>query len=295
MKLSIIIISYNTKDLLNQCLSSLTVQPSDHSTIEIIVVDNASVDGSAELVKQKYPQVHLLQNNTNIGFGPANNLAAAKATGEYVLFLNSDTSLKKNALSQLLTQLSKDQPDIASCKLINPDGSLQPQGGALPNLLNLKLWMLNLDHVPLLKQLIPPYQNHQPSYFSSKQHPGWVAGTAMVVKRSVFKQLNGFDKNMFMYAEDIDLCWRAIKHNYQITYWPKPHITHVGQGSSTSQNAILGEFNGLIYLYKKHQPTWQLPLLKIILKSGALFRSVLFAIIGQHEKSAIYTQALKLG
>jgi hypothetical protein len=247
------------------------------------------------MVKQEFNTVRLIQNDTNLGFGRANNLAAATARGDYLFFLNSDTVVPKEALSRLAAQLNSQKPDLAGCRLLNEDGSLQPQGGALPNLGNVMLWMLNLDHLPLISRLLPPYQNRNPSSFNQLNHPGWIAGTAMIIKNSVFKQLQGFDPAIFMYAEDIDLCWRARKSGYSVTYWPQPTIVHLGQGSGLSQNAIIGEFKGLTYLFKKHYPLWQLPLLQALLKAGAFYRALIFAIIGRHAKSQIYVQAFKLG
>ena len=294
MILSIIIPSFNTSDLLMKCLESIIIQPFDHSAIEIILVDNASSDDSVELVKRQFPRVKVIENRQNTGFAQAVNAGVHEAAGEYLLVLNSDTEFSKNTLGQLLDQVHHFRPEIAACRLVNPDGSLQPQGGFLPNLGNICLWMLNLDNLPLIRNLVKPYQLRYGSFFTHDQAMGWVSGTAMLVEKSVALNLQGFDEHLFMYAEDIDFCFRAHQKGYTVRYFSKPIIIHRGQGSGSPEKAILGEFNGLIYLFQKYYPAWQIPVLKLSLRIGSLLRLFVFGMIGRHELQKIYQKAYHL-
>lgn len=297
MILSIIIVSYNAKDLLDQCIHSLFAQKFESDLpqdFEVIVVDNASTDGSPELIAVKYPHIKLIRNSQNLGFGRANDLGAKIASGDYLYFLNSDTVMRPNHLQEIFMLITTRHPAIFSCKLINPDGSLQPQGGFAPNLINTFFWMVNLDNVPLLRRLVRPYQLRYASFFQKDQLIGWVGGTAMVIKASIFSQLNGFDPQIFMYAEDVDFCYRAKKAGLRVYYFASSSLIHRGQGSGSTLQSITGEFDGLKYIFKKHKPQWQLPLLRLNLKLGSLLRCVVFAIIGKHERSKIYKQAYQV-
>ncbi len=294
MDLSLIIVSYNTRELLNRCLSSLFSPEFRQDAVEVIVVDNASTDGSPAMVADRFPSVKLIRNQQNIGFGRANDLAAQVARGQYLLFLNSDTVLFENTLTILRSRLTQDQPELASFRLENPDGSLQPKGGFHPHLINLLLWMLNLDNLPLMRSLVRPYQVRYHRFFDCDRSIGWVGGTALLIKATIFAALNGFDPQIFMYAEDVDLCYRACRRGYRVRYWASPAIIHLGQGSSTAAASIIGEFNGLRYFFRQHKPRWQTPLLRLELKLGCLLRFLVFAIIGKHDDSETYRKALAL-
>jgi len=294
MDLSIIIVSYNTKDLLHQCLSSIA-KSTDTLTKEIIVVDNNSQDGSVEMVQTSFPSVKLLTFKNNRGFGVANNQGAKEAIGEYLFFLNSDAYVKKTTLQTFFKLVNKSKAGLASCRLENPDGSLQPQGGFLPHLFNILFWMWFIDDIPFLNANIPAYQLRRPSFFLKNQIMGWVGGTALLIKRRLFADMGGFDEHIFMYTEDVDLCYRARYRQEKVFYFQKPRIIHLGQGSSTSGNSILGEFKGLKYLFTKHKPPWQLPILRFLLKSGALLRIIVFGIIARDDtKKRIYEEAYRL-
>jgi len=296
MDLSIIIISYNTKDYLKKCLTSVDEDLSQ-STIkaEIIVVDNDSQDNSVKMVETKFPKVKLIKSKTNLGFGKANNLGAAKAKGKYLLFLNSDTQVGKNALSNMLSLAKDNNTDISSCRLLNTDGSIQPQGGFLPRLTNLALWMLFIDDIPLINRLFKRYQESRISFFESDQHMGWLSGTALLVKRISWQKLGGFDENIFMYGEDVDFCYQAKKRHMIIQYFNQPQITHHGQKSGSSEGAVLGEYKGLLYVFKKHKSAWEMLFLKLLLKTGAILRIIIFGIIrADVQKKKIYQKAFNL-
>jgi len=292
--LSIIIVSFNTKKVLLSCLKTIYASR-DRLKKEVIVVDNDSQDGSVKMVKKRFPQVKLVTAGKNLGFGRANNLGVNVQSGRYLWFLNSDTLLGKNTIGLLWQEAQKVKAQIASCRLLNPDGSIQPQGGFLPRLSRQVAWMLFVDDLPLLGRLVKPYQQRRISFFESDQRPGWLGGTALLVKASLFKKLGGFDEAIFMYAEDVDFCLRAQKLNISPYYFSRPSLTHLGQASGSSRGAVLGEYQGLKYVYKKHKPAWEYPALRWLLKIGAVLRVIIFGIILQDKnKYEVYTQAFKL-
>jgi GT2 family glycosyltransferase len=271
------------------------MRSNDRLKREIFIVDNASTDGSLEAIAKQYAEVKCVHNAQNIGFGPANNQAAAMATGKYLLFLNSDTEIYPDTIDDWWNAVEETDSAISSCKLINPDASIQPQGGALPNLGNLFAWMFFIDDIPGLNMLFKPYQQRRNRYFVVNQHPGWVAGAALWVKKSVFDNLSGFDPAIFMYGEDVEFCYRAHKQGIGVDYFAKPQIMHLGQGSGSPKNALLGEYKGLQYLYQKHHSRWQLSLVRLFLKLGALLRIIIFGMIrGDAQRKTIYQEAYKL-
>ncbi|MFH0943090.1 MAG: glycosyltransferase family 2 protein [Candidatus Beckwithbacteria bacterium] len=286
MDLSIIIVNYNTKAITANCLKTIK-NSKDSLKKEVIVVDNGSNDGSIEYLKQKFPQYQIYSSGGNLGFAQGNNFGFTKAKGKYIWLLNSDTLLKSNTISTLMKLAVKNNSSIASCKLLNSDGSIQFQGGSLPTLCNLAVWMFFIDDLPILKSLIKSYHQNQNNYFRKDQHPGWLSGTALLVKASLYRQLGGLDEKIFMYGEDVEFCYRAAKSRHQLDYFSVPQLTHLGQASGSSRGAILGEYKGLKYIYKKHHSFWQSCILSLLLKIGALLRLILF-------RNKIYAEAFKL-
>jgi len=184
---------------------------------------------------------------------------------------------------------------IASPQLLNPDGSIQPQGGALPSLLNLAAWMWFVDDLLLLNRLFTPYHQSNLSYFKHTRPLGWVAGTAMFIRRQALDKIGLLDEHIFMYSEDTDLCLRAYRQDFEVYNVSSGQVVHLGQGSGFQETALLGEYRGLKYLFNKHYPAWQRPILSFLLKSGALLRLTIFGtILGDKPKYHAYKKALKL-
>lgn len=302
--LSVIIVSHNTKELLKKCLESV-LEDIRLSTIsaEIIVVDNGSVDGSLEQVqrltglKTREIEIKVIANRENVGFAKANNQGAKIATGKYFLFLNSDTIAGQKTLQTMVEFMDQNQKvGIASCQLRNPDGSIQPQGGSLPRLSTVAIWSFFLDDIPVLHDILPSYQLQRKSFFTGvPKRIGWVGGTAMFVRNELWKKLGGFDEHLFMYGEDVDLCYRANKDGFGVMVNPAVSITHKGQGSSGEARWVTGEVRGLLHLFKKHKPAWELPLLKLILMVGMTLRWFIFGILSKDEAlKRAYAQAIRM-
>jgi GT2 family glycosyltransferase len=302
MELSVIVVSYNTKNLLKQCLASV-FKYTKGINFEVLVVDNASEDDSAAMIKKDFLQARLIENKKNLGFAAANNQGIKQAKGKYVLLLNSDTILKENSLRKMIDWMEKNNKvGVASCQLVYQDGSIQRTGGYFPNLLRIFSWMFFFDDLPLIKELIKPFHPHEPrtgwlsSQYFQKQHlQDWVTGAFFLVRKRVIDQIGLLDEKFFMYVEEVEFCYRAKKAGWQVIYLPITKIVHLALKSGTQAGARLGEYQGLIYFYKKHKPSWQLQILKIFLKTGALLRLLIFGIMkNDPEMRRIYAQAFKV-
>lgn len=295
LDLSIITISYNTRDILHACLTSIVKYTHDLD-YEIIVVSTGSNDGSLEMIKdfsQKNPKVKLVDAKANIGFGRGNNLGVKHARGEYLLFLNSDTLIFNNALKEAV-DIIREHPEAGaySCRLLNADGSFQPSGGHFPTFGNLFAWQLGLDDLPVLSHLISSFHPKQ-SQYDQNRDMDWVTGAFMMIKKNLFDQVGGFDKNIFMYTEEMELCYRLAQLGHRTFYTNTPAITHLGGASGGSYLALTEEIKNMLYFWRKHQPSWQMPLVKLFFWTGSLLRLLIFGIIkGDDKARRAYQDAL---
>ena len=233
MDLSIIVVSYNTRQLLGDCLRSLYAAEAPPGGMEIIVVDNASADGSPEMVRQRYPQARLIVSDENRGYSAANNLGSAAATGDTLLFLNSDTVVAADALVRPLRYL-QDHPAAGALtvRLVYPTGERDPdnhRGFPTP-------WNA-FCHFTLLSRLFPNsprFNGYFRSYedFSAVHPVPVIAGSYMMMPRALDGQLGGWDETYFFYGEDIDYCYRIHEAGYQIIYYPLVEVVHYKGASS---------------------------------------------------------------
>lgn len=320
MILSVIIISYNTKELTLKAVESVVTSIQDKKLldrVEILVVDNNSTDGTvAALTKIKsgleLPLV-VFKNSDNLGFAAANNQAISISKGEYILLLNSDTEVHAGALEELLGVFSKfpvseispyeahidlptDRVGIIACGLQNPDGSPQAQGGMLPNLLTLCSQMFFLDDLPIIGHFLPSTQQRDTSLLESRKDLisfGWVAGTAMCIRRATIDEIGDLDENIFMYGEDMEYCLRAKKHHWDVGIAPRSVVTHHKTASSSQEDAQLGELKGYRYIWAKHLPLWQRPVLEFVLKLAVVLRVIVFTLMGKGRAARSYLRILK--
>lgn len=267
IELSIIIINYNTAKLTLDCIKSV-VKHTKLKNFEIILIDNASekVDlrNLSKNIKQ-FENVELVKSRENLGFAAGNNLGLKKAKGKYVLFLNSDTIVESNLLKEMVDWLEKNKEyGLASCALKNPDGSLQQNGGYFPNLLTVFKWMF---FIKTSKQFHPNL-----SLYKKSRDLDWITGAFMLFRKQVLDEVGGFDPDYFMYTEDVDLCFRVRKAGWKVKYLHKWSITHFGGQSSNKEFALVSEFKGVKLFYEKHYPAWQMPILRMLLKIGSIFR-----------------------
>lgn len=280
--LSIIIVSFNTEKLTKECIQSV-VKHTKGISYEFLVMDNISKDGSVNMLRglSKKLSLTLIENKENIGFGPANNQGMEKACGRYLLLLNSDTFVKDNTLGEMVKWMDKNpKVGISSCALKNKDGSLQGTGGYFPNLFRVFCWMFFIEDIPYLSKLIKPYHPMHPNspfykgeeFFKKAQERDWLTGAYLLFRREVVGDVGYFDKDYFMYVEEIDYAYRAKKKGWQVWFLPKWSIIHYGGASGTSGSATILEYKSLKVFYKKHYPKWQMPALRLFLKLGSLPR-----------------------
>ncbi|MBE2222781.1 MAG: glycosyltransferase family 2 protein [Anaerolineae bacterium] len=231
--LSIIIVSYNTRQLLDNCLASIQAAEAPEGGLEVIVVDNASQDGSQEMVQRTYPDVCLLALAENLGFSAANNRGTAVSQGEYVLFLNSDTVVEPDALCKPVAYM-RQHPQIGAltARLMYPNGQRDPdnhRGFPTP-------WNAVCHFSGLSKMLPddPRVNGYFQSYadFSQTHAVEVIAGSYMLMPRAVVDELGGWDETYFFYGEDIDFCYRINQAGYQIVYYPHVTVLHYKGASS---------------------------------------------------------------
>ena len=327
--LSIIVVSYNTKDLTIQSLDTAIDEINSSKILkdktEIFLVDNDSKDGSPKacqdfLKKKKFPHFKVFANKDNLGFAKANNQATEIAKGRYIILLNSDVIVLKGGLSKLVETFEANSIDEKTASLLtagekidrlgilvptllNKDKSIQNQGGSLPSLGTIASQMLFLDDIPLIGKLFPSTQDTGKSAAAFKTYDdsatklikkGWVGGTAMMFRRELIDEIGMLDGNIFMYGEDQEFCMRAQNHHWDIAIHPQAKIIHFGSASSSSRNAILGEFKGYLYIFEKHKSVFEKLILKIILYLGACLRQLIYTLTGQKVPAQIYRDAKKV-
>lgn len=248
---SIIVVNWNTQDILRNCLNSIYEQGGEAS-LEVIVVDNASTDGSAEMVTKDFPQVILIENSENRGFAAANNQGIAEARGRYVLLLNSDTVILDKAVEKTIS-FADAHPEaaIVGCRVLNPDRTLQPTCFMFPSILNMLL------STTYLYKLFPKNK-----FFGREQMTWWnrndirevdvVTGCFMLVRREAIEQVGTMDERFFMYGEETDWCYHFKQAGWKIIFTPAGEIIHLGgQSSRQKQCEMILQLRGSILLFLK--------------------------------------------
>ncbi len=273
--LSVIIVNWNTSELLRQCLTSLygnlPLEP-----IEIIVVDNGSSDESVEMIKNNFPDVVLIRNKDNLGFAKANNQGMKISKGKYLALLNTDTQIDHDVFGQLINYLEHNSATgIVGPRLKNSDGSLQFSFGHLPSLWGIFAQQgLPLHAIPLLKRFLPTLLDTNKNQYNYTHKVGWVKGACFVIRRKVYEKIGGLDEKVFMYMEEVEYCKRAWDCNYEVNYYADVSVWHLERGSSKDgkRGSILGIYKGIYNYYKTHKPKWQLYAVTGILRFGAIIR-----------------------
>ena len=248
MDLTIAIISYNTRDLLLACLKSIQDTTKDVG-YELIVVDNASSDGSVLAVRAQFPQARVIANQDNGGYAKACNQAVAIGTGRYVLFLNSDTVMKARTLCTMVTCLDA-QPDVGavSCLQRNEAGQVLRSCFPFPSVRD------HLRYSAWIPMIIKQMGGVAPELdFTVSQDVEWANGACLMVRRGLFDQLGGFDNHFFMYFEDVDLCRRIHQQGYRVRHAADGEVVHLIGRSSVEHRDQLNvqwEFSRIRYVEK---------------------------------------------
>jgi len=291
---SVIILNFNTKKLTIDCIRSV-YKFTKKVNFEIIAIDNASVDGSSKSLSRfaKNKNFTLIKNNKNVGFGRGNNQGIKISKGRYILLLNSDTILTEDSISTLVRFMDgNEKSGIASCRLLNADGTNQSSGGYFPTLLRVFLWMSFLDDIPLLRRVFKSF-HPEPFRADNPMKIDWVMGSVFLIREELVKDVGYFDKDYFMYTEEVDYCFRAKKSGWEVWFVPDTSVIHLGGASSNHEFVITNEFKGIATFYKKHASTLEQFFLRIILFAGVILRMIIFRTFGNAEKSSIYKKSLQ--
>lgn len=290
MELSIIILNYKTKDLTVACINSIVEQYKkelDENKFEIIVVDNNSMDESFEILSSLKPAIsnfRVYESKENLGFGKGCNLAASKATGECLLFLNSDTEIKDQGFLKMVNFISQNKNvGVLGGKLKNPDGTSQLSCGKFYSILNLFLVLLGFNKLFGLRQ--------SPNVVKKID---WVSGACFMIRKDIFNKLKGFEKDYFMYIEDMELCFRVKKKGLLTYFYPEIMLFHKELGSGNKTFAIVNIYKGILIFYKTHKSKPEYLLAKLMLKSKALILVVLGKIVNNKYLKDTYSEALKI-
>lgn len=228
--LSIIILSWNVRDLLRACLASL---PLAQPEVEVIVVDSASADGSAEMVRIEFPQVKLIASAENLGYSRGNNLGLRAATGRYLFILNPDTEIVGDALAQITTYLeSHPQVGVLGPQLISPDHSVQSTRRRFPTLITAFFESTWLQPLAPRRWLDHYYARDLSA--EAVTEVDWVIGAALCVRREAYEQVGGLDESFFMYSEELDWCRRMKAAGWKVVYFPLAKVIH-HEGRSSEQ------------------------------------------------------------
>lgn len=254
MDLSVVLVNWNTRQILHDCLASIYRQTQGIS-FEVIVVDNASTDGSARMVQNSFANVRLIENSENKGFAAANNQAIRAAHGDFILLLNSDTVVLDNALFETL-EFARRHPEagVVGCCVLNADMTLQPTCFMYPSLLNLFLLTTYLSRL---------FRRNR--FFGRERMTWWdraderqvevVTGCFMLIRRRVIESVGLLDEDYFMYGEETDYCYRARRAGWKILFTPAARIIHLGGASSKQvRPEMMLQLRGSILLFiRKHR------------------------------------------
>jgi len=257
VELSIVIVSWNTKDILRDCLVSVYAETKE-TDFEIIVVDNASEDGSADMVEQEFPQVILIRHPENSGFAAANNIGFGHCKAEFVLLLNSDTIVLDGALDKTIAYArTVPQYGVTSCRVLNDDKSLQPNCFMYPSILNSTLFVTGLYRIFPKNKFFGRQQMTWWDYNDEKEVQV-IVGCFMMVRKEALEQVGPLDEQFFMYSEEVDWCYRFSSQGWKLGFFPGAEIIHLGGASAAKlggDRALLKDRSSRRF-YKKH---WSKP------------------------------------
>jgi hypothetical protein len=286
--LSVIIVSYNTRDLTLRCLTDLYADLKGMAA-EVFVVDNGSSDDSVAMISQTFPAVVLIESATNRGFGPANNLAMARAVGEFILLLNSDAFVRPGAVAALIDYL-RTHPStvVVGPRLLNADGSLQRSCYRFPGPFRAICEHLLLTAAFPRNSLVGDYRRWE---HDADRVVDFVIGACVLLRREAVEQVGMFDEAFFMYAEETDLCRRLKDRGWTVAFTPSAQVVHLNGGSGKAQSdRVFNEFGrgGERYI-RKHHGVVGLAVFRVAMIFGSLVRITMFGALallpGRRERA----------
>lgn len=266
-----VIVSYNVRDLLVQCIASLRAD----GVRQIVVVDNASKDGSAEVARLADPDVEVVALDRNVGFGSGANVGVARTTTPYVAILNPDLEVEPGATKTLVDVLERDpQVGIAAPRIVTPDGRLYPSARRFPDMVDAAghaflhfVWRSN----PFSRRYRMLDWDH-----TDPADVDWVAGTHFIVRRTAWDAVGGFDEGFFMYLEDVDLCWRLRATGWRVRYEPAAQVVHaIGRSTDQTPYRMIAEHHRSLLRYARKTTRGPKRLLLPVIAAALALRTVL--------------------
>ncbi len=300
--LSVIIVNWNVRDLLRECLRSIQAGGGDLS-LEIIVVDSASSDDSVAMVRSEFPSVRLIPCTENVGFPRGNNIGLREARGDYLLLLNPDTVVVDNALAVLVSYLQAN-PDVGAVgpQLLNPDGSVQSSRRRFPTAATgffESTWLEGLAPGVLRRY----YALDLPD--DATADVDWLTGACIMVPRSTYEVVGGMDEGYFMYSEELDWCRRIKESGRRVVYYPAAQVIHhVGKSSEQAVTARHINFNrAKLRYFRKYHGRFMAAGLRVFLLAGYAWQIVLESVKGllgsktplRRQRVRAYVDVLKSG
>ncbi len=270
--ISVIIVSYNTRELLEACLRSVFAGRGA-GEIEVIVVDNASTDGSRDAIRKAFPAVKIIENRVNLGFSAANNIGLENAAGTYAFLLNSDTELRPDSL-KLLRGFMDDHPEAGAAgpRLVYDDGTTQPSADSVPNLLTEFLHLFGFRRLipgeaarravaPVMTKVSGKTVGTYFDMYSGSLEPrevDCVSGACVIARADTARRVGGLDDKFFMYMEDMDWCVRIKETGAKVYYVPEVEVVHhVGmsgeQDAATAEKVLVEKYRSRLYFFRKHR------------------------------------------
>lgn len=270
---SIIIVNWNTRELLAKCLRCVqeTIQQVSY---EVFVVDNASTDGSQELVRQAFPAVRLIANAENVGFARANNQAMQVAQGRYILLLNSDAFVKPGTVDTMVRFMdAHPEAGLSACKLLYEDGRLQRSCASFPTLATELYIALGLDKLFPRSPIFGAYQMTDWDYADTRE-VDVIMGAFMLARAEAVQQVGLLDEQFFMYSEEVDWCYRFHRAGWRIFFYPQAEAIHLWGGSSRAikTESLIRLYRARVQFFRKHYGGFQAELYKALLSLNALVR-----------------------
>jgi GT2 family glycosyltransferase len=286
--LSILIVNWNTRELLRDCLNSIYEDPQSIAW-EVVVVDNGSGDHSAALVESSFPQARLLALGQNLGFVGGYNLALEKSRGQYLLLLNSDTRVEPGALGGLVAFL-EDHPQAGAVgpRLVHGDGTVQLSCGLSPSL------GAEIVNKLLLHKVFPFFKFGRWNHAQIRE-VGWVTGACLLVRRAAIQEVGPLDPAIFMFYEDVEWCLRMRRAGWKVFYYPFSRVVHLG-GQSTRKNfdqMLVISQQSQFYLFQKHFGRGALHLLRALTLVEMVFRSLAWSCFSWGKRRVQARQRLK--
>jgi len=302
--ISIHIVNYNNRNLLNNCINTI-YHYAGNIAFSITVIDNASTDGSVEMLQTSYPNVKIIENPSNYGFAKAHNIGFGLVDTKYLLLLNPDTLFIDNSIEKMASYMeNNEKTGILGPAVLNADRSAQYTGVTFPRNTNFLYETLFLDRILPRSRI---FGNHKKIYDNhiTARNVDYLQGSCLMIRKELLQDVGCFDENYFLYFEETDYCYRAVQKGWKVTQLHESSIIHYGGGETGYYDEFrtYHYFKSMLFFYKKHYTGANVLILKVLLVLRNSFRSALWFFAGillpkkrkeSHNRIKGYLKACKL-